>query len=338
MERTRFCPSAAALAALRLRITPEWAWLRPRLSAIFRGPRRPGPEPGGAGLLAKAILSCLAAAAILSAPVHAYAAPATAQRVMSLSQCGDQLVLMLLGADRIASVSYLAERGAAFPTLAAKAHGLPVNHGLAEEILAQKPDLIVAGAFTSGVARRLAKQSGIPVIELAPADTFQDIRDQMRTLGAALGESDRAEAWIARMDATLIRLARTAPRRPIVAVGWNGAGRVSSGRSLFNSILSAAGGYNVAAGDGAFERSLDLEELLALRPQPDVLLYEDAGRGEIGPRVDQAQHPALLRAYGRRRIAYPANAFTCGTPYAADAAVALRRGMLEAMTTARPRP
>jgi iron complex transport system substrate-binding protein len=254
-------------------------------------------------------------------------------RVMSVNQCADQLVMMLLPPERIASVSYLADRGAATPALAAEARRLRRNQGLAEEVLAEKPDLIVAGRFTTGTLKTLARKVGIPVIELDPAASFQDIRVQTLALGRALGAEARARALIAGMDAELAELARTAPGRSVLAIGWNGGGRVAGRASLFDAILTAAGGRNPAAAEGWFERALDLEQLLAMRPRPDLLLYGRGGTYDAA-RDDGPQHPALLRAFRGRRLAYDEAAYQCGTPYAARQAKALRQAMLTMLRAA----
>jgi iron complex transport system substrate-binding protein len=251
-------------------------------------------------------------------------------RVMSVNQCADQLVMALLPPERIASITYLSQRGSATPELTARARRLKANHGLTEEALSAGPDLIVAGRFTTGTLKRLARRSGVAVIELDPADDFPAIRSQTLALGAALGEPGRARALVRRMDRTLAELKRTAPARPILAVGWNGGGRVSGRGSLFDAILTAAGGVNPAAAPDAFERSLDLEQLLSLNPRPDLLLYGMVAGASVAP-VDGPRHPALARAYGGRRLAYRQDAYLCGTPFAADEAVALRASMLKAL-------
>jgi iron complex transport system substrate-binding protein len=73
----------------------------------------------------------------------ASAGEAKARRVMSLNLCADQLVLMLVPPSRIASVSFLS-RASEKPLLTAEAAGVKVNYGTLEEVLAQKPDLVIA--------------------------------------------------------------------------------------------------------------------------------------------------------------------------------------------------
>ena len=291
--------------------------------------------------LAAAGLACASdtrpGAAAVTTATAGVPAPAP-MRVMSLNQCTDQLVLMLLPLRNISSVTYLAEGGAVTPAIRDKARLAPINHGLAEEVLAEKPDLIISGRYTTPATRMLAKQVGIPLIEVDPADSFADIRRITRQVAAAVGKQDRAEDLIARMDATLDELKRTAPKRRLAAVGWNGSGRVPGKHSLFNEILNAAGGTNVAARPGVFQASFDLEQLLALKPQPDLLLYGESALSKPSLQAGLVQHRVLRKAYGARRIAYPEGPYTCGVPQSADAARELRAEMMAAMGDAGPKP
>ncbi len=249
-------------------------------------------------------------------------------RVMSMNACTDQLVLLLLPLERIASVTYLAERSAVTPQLAAKARGVRVNHGLAEEMLADRPDLVIAGRFTTPAARRMAQAAGAPLLIVDSADTFDAIRATTRQVAAAAGETERGEALLQRMDATLAALKASAPQRRVTAIAWDGSGRVPGRASLFNEILEAAGGVNLAARPGQFQSSLDLEQLLALTPQPQLLLYGSPDAAQPGLALEAVRHPVLEHAYAGRRLAVPE--YACGTPEAANQALALRRQLQSA--------
>src|SRR5262249_10027333 len=85
----------------------------------------------------------------LGPTVPAQAAP---QRIVSMNLCTDQLALMLVDRSRIVSISFLGADPAESP-LAAMAKGVPINHGLAEEVIAQKPDLVLTGRYTTGFAK-----------------------------------------------------------------------------------------------------------------------------------------------------------------------------------------
>jgi iron complex transport system substrate-binding protein len=248
-------------------------------------------------------------------------------RIMSLKICTDELLMELVPPSRIASVTFLSQESAALKLWPEAAH-IAVNHNSAEEVLAARPDLILTDSFTSPQMRRLLTQSGARVVEVPPAENFEQIRAVTRLAGDAVGERSRAEMLIARMDRTLHDLAKTKARRAIRVMGWGGGGFVPGRLTLFNAVLEAAGGINIAARDGYY----DVEGLIAARP--DVLAYGDDYIDTPSLRVDQNAHPVLLKLFGERRIVYPSALFNCGVPRSALAAAQLRRQLDAAM--ARP--
>jgi iron complex transport system substrate-binding protein len=265
----------------------------------------------------------IAAAAVFGAP----AAVARPQHIMSLNLCTDELLLNLVPQERIASVTYLSRLPIYSYMWLAAAH-VPVNHGLAEDALSENPDLILAGTYTGSAARSLLKKIGMPLVEIPPANSFAEIRAVTRMVAHAVGEDARGEALIARMDTTLQVLARTKPKFAIRVAAWNGGGGVPGRGTLFNAILTAAGGLNIASSSEE-DSHFGIERLLFARP--DVLLYGAEAHAAPALRTDADQHPILLRAFGARRITYPEVLYSCGVPESADAAKALRAGLLRAM-------
>ena len=246
---------------------------------------------------------------------------------MSLKICTDELLMDLVPPSRIASVTFLSREKAALK-IWPQAAQIPVNHNSAEEVLVTRPDLILTDSFTTRQMRRILVQSGARLVEVPPAENFEQIRAVTRLVGDAVGMRPKAEALIARMDADLRDLAASKPARAIRVMGWGGGGFVPGRLTLFNAVLEAAGGANIAANDGYY----DVEGLIAARP--DVLAYGDDYIDTPSLRVDQNAHPVLLKLYGARRLVYPAALFNCGVPQSAGAAKQLRRQLQAAM--ARP--
>lgn len=281
------------------------------------------------------ILAALAAAAWVPAFATASAAPSSRSpaqdgaaakplRIMSLNMCTDLLLLQLVPKRRIASVTQLAREGvwAVQPRLDA---GVPLNHGAAEDIALERPDLILSGDVSTPTVRKLARQLGAPLIEVKSAESFEDIRVVTRQVGKAVGEPERAEALLRRMDATLAELAATRPKRAPVVAAWTGDS-VPGRRSLFNAIIEAAGAVNVAAKlPGDNYSTYGLEELLAARP--DALLYGGGDSRAPSKRLDMVQHPVLLKLYRNRRLMFPDPLYNCGLPQSAEAARALRQAL-----------
>lgn len=246
------------------------------------------------------------------------------QHIMSLKICTDELLMELVPPTRIASVTFLSQESAALK-LWPQAARIPINHNSAEEVLATRPDLILTDSFTTSQMRLLLSQSGARIVEVPPAENFEQIRAVTRMVGDAVGERPRADALIAQMDRALNDLAANRSNRAIRVMGWGGGGFVPGRLTLFNAVLEAAGGTNIAANDGYY----DVEGLIAARP--DVLAYGDDYIDTPSLRVDQNAHPVLLKLFARRRIVYPSALFNCGVPRSALAAVQLRNQLNAAM-------
>jgi len=258
----------------------------------------------------------------------AVAADPGPQHVMSLSMCTDDLLLELLPPERIASVTYYA-RDATISYQWPQAAKVRINWGTVEEVLAQKPDLVLAGTYTTPAARSLLKKLHWPLLEIAPAADFDAIRTVTRQVAQALGREAAGEALIEKMDATLRELAASRPQQLIRVAAWGEGGSIPGKGTMFDTILNAAGGINVASSLSGEYTSFDVEQLLAA--QPDILAYASNISDTPGLNTDLAQHPLIRKLYSSRRVTYPSALYNCGVVESADAAVALRGRLLKAM-------
>lgn len=278
-------------------------------------------------------LSILVTAVSLAISSSAFAAESP-QRVMSLGLCTDQLLLQLIPPERISSVTYLS-RLEASSYLNAEALGVPINYGTPEEVARAHPDLVLTGTFSTPAVRALLRRLGVPLVEVPPAEDFDQIRAITRQVARAVGAVDKGETLIAEMDAALTNLARTKPSRRIVVAGWTTSGIVPAKGTLFDSILTAAGGENVANLIGSEplygqSTAFDLEQVVTLRP--DILAYGDSRVGRADLTGEQLRHPIVRRLFAGRQIAYPETLYSCGLPQSATiAAPEFRRAMLDIM-------
>lgn len=254
------------------------------------------------------------------------------QRVMSLNVCNDQLLMLLLPPERIVSLTWLS-RTEGDPELAALAQRIPVNHGSAEEVLVARPDLVVAGRFTTGTTRSLLRRAGIALLEVDPVTDWEGIRRVTREVAARVGAEERGEALIAAMDAELLAIADERPFPPVRVMGWGGASEdVPTAGTLFNAILETAGGVNVAA--QASRRGFDVEKVLRLAPE--VLMRGAAYTGKPALRDVAAHHPALRQRYAGRTLTYPEGVYGCGGPQASRWARDLARSLQDIRATGVP--
>lgn len=264
----------------------------------------------------------LAAALLLCAggPAAAWEAPPDKpQRIVSLNLCADELLLRLVGPERLAAVTWLA-RDPRASTVADLAARVPVNHGMAEEILPLRPDLIVAGRYTTRVAVGLLSRLGAPLLELDVPQSVDGVAEQIRGLARAVGEPDRGEALVADLFARLDALppAPLGPRPTAVVLRPNGF--VAGSGSLVDELLARAGLENMAdrlplGSQGA----LPLEAIIL--GGADVLIVDAAPDAPPSLAGALLHHPAL-KALKRqvRTLSLPTRLWTCPGPQIAEAA------------------
>jgi len=241
---------------------------------------------------------------------------------MSLKICTDELLLDLVPASRIASVTFLSREKAGLKFWP-QAEGIPVNHGNAEEILKTHPDLILTDPYMAPALRPLLARTGAKVIEVPPAENFEQIRSVTRMVAKAVGEEARGEALIAQMDAELRVVAARRPAHMLTVAGWGTGGYVPGREGLFDAMLTVAGARNIERGAFGY---YDVESLIAANP--DALVYGDTYNGTTSLRADQDLHPALLRRYAGHRITYAA-LYGCGVPHSSAVTRQLQDALLK---------
>jgi iron complex transport system substrate-binding protein len=259
--------------------------------------------------------------------VFALARPAAAQwpSVASINLCTDQLVLTLADPSQVRSVSWLS----ADPEesmLAAEAARHPLNYGSAEELIGIGADVIVAGSLTSPFTRELLRRLGATIVEVAPANSLDEVRRNLRQVGAAIGRGDAAADAIREIDA---RVAAIAAAR--------------DGEAAHSAIVVRPGGFTIGRNTLAFELlelaglengiaeldrwgSLSIETLLAIRPEYIVITDYRSDEPSLANAI--FRHPALASlASSPRALEVPARYFACGAPASLRSAEVLQRQM-----------
>lgn len=259
---------------------------------------------------ARASRAALAAVLLLGSggPVPAGEAPA---RVVSLNLCTDQLAMLLAAPGQLVAVSYLARDPLSSP-MAAEAVAYPITRGQAEEVFLLRPDLVLAGTYTTRATVELLRRLGVRVEEFAPPAALVDVGVQMRAVGAALGRAEEGARMAEAFEARLATLrAEPGPRAALYDAG----GYTGGEHTLAGEILAAAGFRNVAS-----EVGLEAGGFLPLEPlllaQPDAVVT-----GEVYPGASRAEeilsHPALASL--TRAGAVSDADWVCGTPHVLDA-------------------
>lgn len=227
------------------------------------------------------------ALALSGAAVGGQGAPA---RVVSINLCTDQLAMLLAAPGQLVAVSRLARE----PESSALVHlaaDWPVTSGSAEEVFLLRPDLVLAGSYSTRATVDMLRRLGIKVVEFAPEMSFDDVRATIARMGRVLGRQAAARDMLRAFDDGLRALQRNAGSGAITAAIYGANGYLSGTHTLASDILAAAGLTNLAVDLGmTTSGTVSLERLILARP--DVVIrparYIGASRAEA-----ILDHPAL---------------------------------------------
>lgn len=247
-----------------------------------------------------------------------------------MNLCTDQLLLLLVERERIASLSQLAA-DPAFSFFAQQASGIPGNRGQAEEVLGFAPDLILTSEFSGTLAANLLERLGHPVVRLGFANSLADIHAQMHQVAALTGTEVAAGQLSTALQAELAL--SIASLKPLLqgksAVFYASNGYSYGANTLQHEFLASVGLRNVAAEAGLSGPALlPLETLIVTAPD---YLFTDPRAG-IDDQLAHAllRHPALAALEGRtRRLAISDRWFQCAGPQLAAAYHALQRQLVD---------
>jgi iron complex transport system substrate-binding protein len=278
--------------------------------------RRFMPSSGPKRERLRALASIITALAWMGPQAAARAAELP--RIASINVCTDQLLMTLADPAQILGLSPYA-RDPARSWDAAKASQFPRLSGTAEDVLALKPDIVVAGRFTKLATRQLLKDQGLRVVEFDAARSLDDVKKQIALMGEIAGHPDRAATEIGRLDAAIAHARQVASRKPYRVLALSRRGWVTGRDSLTSSLLANAGLSNAASELGFKSGGFaSLEAIVSLRP--DFLLVSDGSGFAEDEGSALLLHPALERFYpASKRIVLPERLTVCGGPMLADA-------------------
>lgn len=201
--------------------------------------------------------------------------PERPQRVVCLVSGWTEAIWEMGLAGRVVGVSKYCSRYVDTSGLAVAGDYLRVEEA---ELAALKPDLVLmTGGVQLGVARRLAK-AGFPVFVLSLPDSFFGVLENIRRLGALLGEMGAAQAVTAKMQARASAMQAVVPTRsPATYVElWFGRHpRMAGGLTYIHDMVEMAGCRNVFSDRAEGYLAIDRAAITAVQPELLVLFHEE---------------------------------------------------------------
>jgi iron complex transport system substrate-binding protein len=230
--------------------------------------------------------------------------PSVHPTIVSLNPCTDAVLAEVAAPGQLLAISHYSHDPRASSMDLAVARRFAATGGTAEEVLALKPDLVIAGSYLPPATRQAFTRLGLRVETLGAASTIAESEAQVRQLAALSENPERGEALIVRIEAALAAARPPTGGHPPDTLLWEEGGIVAGPDSLAAELLRRTGFANHSAarglGQGAY---LPLE--LVLADPPDLILTDGDERALAHPALKAIEHtryarldPALLYCGG----------------------------------------
>ncbi len=194
------------------------------------------------------------------------------QRVVSTALTADEILVALIGdTPRLRAVSALAKN-----KLHSNIHHLPrlpatLRATSVEHVISLRPDLIIYSVFNRPEFVNLAQHLGIATLVLKKATRLEHILANIAQLGKRVGAQPRARILIKQLRETLVHIVTSRPRRRPRVLNFFADNTVMGRGTLFDALVTAAGGINLAAQRKIRGFRVLSAEILATL-QPDVIV------------------------------------------------------------------
>lgn len=241
------------------------------------------------------------------------------RRIVSLNPCADAVLVRVARPDQIAAISHYSHDARATSLPLPLARRFRATGGTAEEVIALRPDLVIAGSHVALPTILMLRRLDVPILQLGVPGSIEEDAQQTLKIARAVGAPERGRALNSRIADALRAAAPPSGSKPVAALIWQSGGMVPGRGTLADALLRRTGFRNASTGYGLAQWDmLPLEYLLA-RP-PSLLLTPLDDRNAEG-REALAGHRALRALSGKTRVRdFPPRLLHCGGPTLIEAA------------------
>ncbi len=256
--------------------------------------------------------------ALLAAVPWLVSAAPRAPRIVSINPCVDGVLRHVADPAQIVGISHYSQDARATSVPLDWSRRFKATSGTAEEVVALRPDIVLAGPHVEPATIAALKRLKIALVQYPVAESVPESIEQVRAIAAATGHADRGNVLAARIAAA----ATPSRARPVGALVWQGGGLVPGKGTLTDDLLKRAGFRNMSVEYGLKQWDvLPLEYLVA---DPPRVLLSTAPEGVQDDRM--TGHPALRRLRQHITVApYPTRLMNCGGPTIVAAMARLRQ-------------
>lgn len=276
--------------------------------------------------LIRRAVAILVAAALAAGPAVARPVP---QRIVSLNPCVDAILVQVADRSQIAAISRYSHEPSS-SSIGPAGATYPFTWGTAEEVVALRPDLVLADPYASPATRAALKRLGVQAELFGLPNSVAESLAQVMRIAQAVGHPERGRALVARIRRAIAEAAPPRGAAPLTALIYQSGGVVAPRGTMMDEMMRRAGFENAAPRYGLDRAgAVPLERLIA--DPPDVLLAGQLRPGAPTWADRVLAHPAMARLKGRTyRAAFPQRLTFCGGPVLIDTARMLSKVRREA--------
>ena len=200
------------------------------------------------------------------------------QRIISLSISTDEILLDLVDRKRILALSKLAD-DPGISNIATQAQNIQgrATGESAELLLALNPDVLLVPDFTKAETIQALRDMQLKVYVYKTPHDITSVRKCISNLGMVVGENERAQKLIDKMDKRLQEISQAigqpSQEKSVIFMRDNG-GAFYSPQSSFNEICRYAKVRNALTGLH-YDKPMDISLEEVIRLNPDAFLLSD---------------------------------------------------------------
>ena len=165
-----------------------------------------------------------------------------------MNPCVDAVLKDVAGPTQIAAISSYSQDPRATSVPMEWAMRYPAVGGSAEDVIAARPDLVIAGPHVSVQTIAALQRLGIPLMQTAVPETVAENKAQITAIAARIGQPDAGALLNRRIDAALAQSRWKGPAA--TALIWQGSGLVPGEGTLADELLTRTGFRNLSAQAG----------------------------------------------------------------------------------------
>ncbi len=217
------------------------------------------------------LLMAMAFMGTAATPFPSFSAEDKLPTVVSLDYCADQYVLLLSDKKQITAVSDTAED--VFSFYRDRATGIAKTKGTIEEVIMLKPDFAIQTYRLAAHMEEMTLRSSISLIETNYGSDPETVYKNIEMIGAALGQNERAQKFIAHYKKRLHAL-EIKPERKLKLAYLTPSGVTAGAGTSVDDIITMAGFENYTAAHG-FNGwvNLPLENLITDPPDGFIISF-----------------------------------------------------------------